>query len=61
MNEVLAIDTLVFDESQITCPTNASKPKVNGLCHSLTNEAGRTAVVITEHSESESEADDSLS
>ena len=40
------IETLVFDESQITCPTNGLNPKWGGLCHSLTREAGRTVVII---------------
>lgn len=42
----MIVDTLVFDESQITCPTNGLNPKWGGLCHSLTREAGRTVVII---------------
>ena len=42
------IETLVFDESQITCPTNGLNPKWNGLCHAITREAGRTVVIIRE-------------
>lgn len=29
-SEVLVIDTLVFDEGQITCPTNGLHPKWGG-------------------------------
>lgn len=42
----LILDTLVFDEGQITCPTNGLHPKWNGLCHGITLNAGRTVVVI---------------
>ena len=42
----MILDTLVFDESQITCPTNGLHPKWGGQCHSLTREAGRTDVII---------------
>lgn len=45
-NIPIILDTLVFDESQITCPTNGLNPKWGGLCHSLTREAGRTVVII---------------
>lgn len=30
-SEVLVIDTLVFDEGQITCPTNGLNPQWGGL------------------------------
>lgn len=40
------VDTLVFDESGITCPTNGNKPRWNDSCHSLTREAGRAVVII---------------
>ena len=40
------VNTLVFDESGITCPTNGNKPKWNDSCHSLTREAGRAVVII---------------
>lgn len=40
------VDTLVFDESGITCPTNGNQPRWNDSCHSLTREAGRAVVII---------------
>ena len=40
------VNTLVFDEGQITCPTNGLNPQWNGLCHSLSGNAGRTVVII---------------
>lgn len=40
------VDTLVFDEANITCPTNGNKPKWGDTCHSLTKEAGRAVVII---------------
>lgn len=45
-NIPIILDTLIFDESQITCPTNGLNPKRGGPCHSLTREAGRTIVII---------------
>lgn len=42
----MVIDTLVFDEGQITCPTNGLHPRWGGQCHSLSGNAGRTVVVI---------------
>lgn len=39
------VDTLVFDESGITCPTNGNKPRWNDSCHSLTREAGRAVLI----------------
>lgn len=47
-SEVLVVETLVFDEGQITCPTNGLNPQWGGLCHSLSGNAGRTVVVIRE-------------
>lgn len=47
-SEVLIVETLVFDEGQITCPTNGLNPQWGGLCHSLSGNAGRTVVVIRE-------------
>ena len=44
----MIVDTLVFDEGQITCPTNGLNPKWGGLCHTLSGNAGRTIVVIRE-------------
>jgi len=43
---VLVIDTLVFDESQITSPINGNVPRWGGLCHTLSQNAGRTVVII---------------
>ena len=57
-NLPLVVDTMIFDEAQITCPTNGLNPKWNGLCHSLTKEAGRTDVIIRQREE-QAEADDS--
>lgn len=46
-SEVLVVETLVFDEGQITCPTNGLNPQWGGgLCHSLSGNAGRTVVII---------------
>lgn len=45
-NLPMVLDTLVFDESGITCPTNGNKPKWNDPCHSLTREAGRAVVIV---------------
>lgn len=44
----MLIETLVFDEGQITCPLNGNIPTWNGLCHSLSGNAGRTVVIIKE-------------
>ena len=45
-NLPMVLDTLVFDEANITCPTNGNRPKWGDACHSLTKEAGRAIVVI---------------
>ena len=42
----MIVQTLVFDEGQITCPTNGLNPKWGGQCHSLSGNAGRTVVII---------------
>ena len=52
-NLPMILDTLVFDESQITCPTNGLHPKWGGQCHSLTGEAGRTVVIIRRSNEND--------
>ena len=44
----IVVETLVFDEGQITCPTNGLHPKWGGLCHTLSGEAGRAVVIIRE-------------
>lgn len=43
---ILVVQTLCFDESQITSPLNRNKPKWNDAYHSLTEEAARTVVII---------------
>lgn len=52
-SEVLVVETLVFDEGQITCPTNGLNPQWGGLCHSLSGNAGRTVVIIREEEDEE--------
>ena len=42
----MIVDTLVFDESQITSRMNYSVPTWGGPCHPLTKEAGRCVVII---------------
>lgn len=49
----IVIDTLVFDEGQITCPTNGLHPTWGGQCHSLSGNAGRTVVIIRERDETD--------
>lgn len=45
-NLPMIVDTIVFDESQITCKDNYSNPKKNDPCHPLTQNAGRAVVII---------------
>ena len=40
------IDTLAFDEAQITSPTNGNNPQWGGCCHTLSKECGRIDVII---------------
>lgn len=47
-NLPMLVDTLVFDESQITSPVNGNKPGWNDPCHTLSIEAGRADVIIQE-------------
>lgn len=47
-SETLIVETLVFDEGQITNPMQGSNPQWGGQCHSLTGNAGRTVVIIRE-------------
>lgn len=42
------IETLVFQEAQITCPNNGPNPQWNGLCYALDRDAGRNVVIIRE-------------
>ena len=42
----LVVETLVFDEAQITCPTNRVRPLWGGCCHTLSRDAGRSVVII---------------
>lgn len=44
----MIVETLVFDESQITSPTNGNVPRWNDNCHTLSGEAGRAVVIIRE-------------
>lgn len=47
-NIPIAVETLVFDEGQITCPTNGAKPEWNEACHSLSGNAWRAVIIIRE-------------
>ena len=48
----MIVDTLVFDESQITCPLHYENPQWGGQCPSLAEtNAGRMTVIISELSE----------
>lgn len=58
---MLVVDTLVFDESQITSRLNYSHPTCGGQCHPLTGEAGRAIVVIRIEEEHELSDDNRLS
>lgn len=42
----MVVDTLIFDESQITSPYNGNVPKWNDSCHTLSKEAGRAIVIV---------------
>lgn len=53
----MILDTLIFDESQIACPTNGANPKWGGCCHTLTREAGRTAVIIKQTDETDTDTE----
>lgn len=46
--ETLILETLIFDESQITSPANGNVPRWNDNCHTLSGEAGRAVVIIRE-------------
>lgn len=52
----IVVETLVFDEGQITCPTNGLNPKWGGCCHALSGNAGRTVVIIREKNDDLSES-----
>ena len=45
-SEVLIIETLVFDESQITSPTNGNHPRCGECCHSQSRECGRAVGIV---------------
>lgn len=47
----MIVDTLVFDEGQITSKQNGNHPTWGGQCHSLSGNAGRTVVIIREEHE----------
>lgn len=40
------VNTLAFDEAQITSPTNGNNPQWGGCCHTLSKECGRIDVII---------------
>ena len=44
----MIVDTLVFDEGQITSKQNGNHPTWGGQCHSLSGNAGRAVVIIRE-------------
>ena len=49
----MVVDTLCFDEAQITCPTCGSRPVWGDPCHTLSREAGRADVIIKPRSETQ--------
>lgn len=49
----MIMDTMIFDESQITLPINGNKPRWNDPCHTLSIEAGRADVIIKTDKEME--------
>lgn len=56
-NFPMIVDTLVFDESQITSKFNYSHPTWGGQCHPLTREAGRAIIIIRTAEDELSEGD----
>lgn len=52
MKANLVIDTLVFDESQITSRQNGNRPTWGGCCHTLHRNANRAVVIIRSEDES---------
>lgn len=52
-NVPIVVETLVFDEGQITSPTNGNVPTWGGCCHSLSGNASRTVVIIREDAQCE--------
>lgn len=54
------VETIVFDEGQITCPTNANKPQWNDPCHSITLNAGRTVVIMREKDDMASKSNEGV-
>ena len=44
----MIMDTLVFDESQITSPVNGNRPKWGDPTHTLSQEAGRCVLITKE-------------
>jgi site-specific DNA-cytosine methylase len=49
----MVVDTLVFDESQITSPVNGNHPRWGDACHTLSREAGRIDIIIQEREDLE--------
>lgn len=48
-SEVLIVETLVFDEAQVTSKLNGNRPVWGGSCHTLSaGNAGQAVVIIRE-------------
>lgn len=45
-NVPMILDTLVFDEAQVTSPINGNNPSWGASCHTLSKECGRIDVII---------------
>lgn len=43
---MLVVETLVFDEMQITSKINGNNPTWGGVCHTISSNAARTTVII---------------
>ena len=46
MKTMKIVDTLAFDEAQITSPINGNNPQWGGCCHTLSKDCGRIDVII---------------
>ena len=57
----MIVDTLIFDAAQVTCPTHGLNPRWGGVCHALTEEAGRTIVIIRTKNDNDNNESQSLS
>ena len=47
----MILDTLVFDEGQVTCPTTGMNPQWGGCCQTLNGNVGRMTVIIADTTE----------